>query len=921
MALKDIFNFDAPPLYLMDASAFIFKGYYGNMKMTRADGFPTGAIYTVARILLKLLKEEQPKYFSFVKDGRGKNFRHEIYPLYKANRDTTPEELVMQFEPIEEMVKAFGLHLEISNNCEADDCIASLAHHYRNERNVVIVGIDKDLKQCLHENVFMWDPSVKGNKASASPSVGSMIVKEGKIVTLDTFREETGLEPSQWADIQAIIGDSSDNIPGVKGIGNVTAQKLFKEYPSLEDIRDNYENLSKTVKAKFEGNLEAMFMYRQLTTLDTKCCEHIKKDDLKLSPLNFEKCMEFFRVYEMPSLQKELYDLKNKGLILLSEEDENSNDTIIENIPSAQSGKRTSNKQSHASMQMSLFDDFSQSSEEITIDSRKTLPEISSIKEKEIAFIQASFVSRNQEGFYVAFDDEEFHYDGNMEEFSRFLNNFESIVCFNYKEILRKYSEVALHANFEKKNVFDLALISYLLNPEQRDYSWGKVSNQFREKTRTIPFEKAGSLLLALKKLFVEEMEKTETLKLYQKLELPLVPVLANMEEEGILLDIKATENFLVEIQNELEKNTKEIYSLAGKEFNIRSAQQTGDILYNHLQLPIASKTKGGQSSTSQETLEKLIGSHPIIDALLEYRKSEKLRSTYLEPLPKLVDNNGRIHTTFNQMATATGRLSSSNPNLQNIPIRGALGQRVRSCFIAEEGRSLISADYSQIELRVLAHYSMESTLLEAFRRDEDIHKSTAALLNSVSLNEVTVEQRQAAKTINFGLLYGMGARKLAQDIKVSQKEAQEFIKRYFERFKGIKAFYDKALQDAQEKGYVTTLVGRRRALPDLFSPSRQAQTLAERQAINTLIQGTAADIIKLAMLLVSDDAELKSYDAKLLLQVHDELIISVPQENAEKAGERLSSLMSSIKVNDTTEFAVPLKVEYASAQNWLQAH
>ncbi len=913
MPLKDIFNFSDPAIYLMDASAFIYKGFYGNMKMTRADGFPTGAIYTVARVLLKLIKEEQPKYFSFIKDGKEKNFRHDIYPLYKANRSTTPEELIVQFEPIEELVKAFGLHLEISKFCEADDCIASLAKKYRDENNIVIVGLDKDLKQCLHKNVLMWDPSLSKSK-------------ESKIITLESFEKESGLTPEQWPDLQAIIGDSSDNIPGIKGIGPVTAGKLFQEFPSLESIKDNFENLPPKLKDKFENNLDAMFLYRELTTLNTDCCKEISMNDLELKGINLEACTTFFRTYEMPSLQKELMYLVDRKLVRVceqgqSEETKNKNS---EEISEETIAKKSQTKAS----QLSLFDDLVGTVNKKSIEERKTLPTKNEIKEvNEVAILQASLIDRNAKGFYIAYkenDFTEFYYEGKNEELENFISNFESLVCFNYKELIKKCS--FLYSFIEKKNtklkaVYDLSLISYLLNPEQRDYSWPKVSNFFREKTRDIAFENVGILCLALKNIFIEEMEKANISKLYNTLELPLVAVLGSMEERGILLDIESTEEFLKEVQAELERQTKEIYALAGKEFNIRSAQQTGDILFNHLALKSVAKTKGGQVSTSQESLEKIQGEHPIIEALLEFRKFEKLRSTYLEPLPKLVDSQGRIHTSFNQMATATGRLSSSNPNLQNIPIKGKLGQRVRSCFIAEEGRSLISADYSQIELRVLAHYSKEPTLLEAFKRDEDIHKSTAALLNNIKLEDVSLEDRQAAKTINFGLLYGMGARKLAQDIKVSTKEAQAFIARYFERFSGIKSFYDTTLLEAKKNGYVTTLAGRRRQLTDLYSQSRQAQTLAERQAINTLIQGSAADIIKIAMLMVYNDEELKSYDSHLLLQVHDELILSVPQKHAEKAGKRLEYLMSAVKVEEGVDFAVPLKVEYSAAKNWLLAH
>ncbi len=928
MALKDSLAFKATPIYLMDASAFIFKGFYGNMKMTRVDDFPVGAIYSVARVILKILREEQPEYFAFIKDGKGKNFRHEIFPLYKANRSATPEELVMQFAPIEEMVKKLGIYHEVSENCEADDCIASLAKKYRENNHIVIVGIDKDLRQCLHSNVSMWEPSNK----------------ESKIVTLDSFRAETGFEPEQWPDIQAVIGDSSDNIPGVQGIGPKTAEKIFHDFPNLEAIRDNFSELPVKLQTKFEHSLESMFMYRELTTLNTLCCKNVTLQDLQLQEIDFNDCIEFFRVYEMHSLIKELNVLKNKNLIKVKEgsyvsqeifgtqsntSKKKSTETLENTDENSSSAQKTTVKNAaesslkpvvKKSQQMSLFDllDPQEQEEVIEIPLLNSLKGIEVGSEKVLSIIPSNYVHRNAQGFNLAFGEQEIRFDGDKNELLDFIKLFETIVCVDYKHILSEnYSWLKAFT----QEVYDLSLISYLLNAEQRDYSWGKVSGRFRDRTSAIPFTKAATLALALKSHYIKLLEDENLLELYKKIELKLVPILVQMEQEGIKLDTEAVHNFLVEVQKDLDSMTSQIYSYAGREFNIRSAQQTGDILYNTLKLPTAGKTKGGQSSTSQETLEKLAGKHPIIESLLEYRKLEKLRSTYLEPLPKLLDATGRLHTSFNHMATATGRLSSSNPNLQNIPIRGKVGQRMRSCFVAEKGNLLISADYSQIELRVLAHYSQEPALIDAFKKDEDIHKSTAALLNNVALEEVTLEQRQAAKTINFGLLYGMGARKLAQDIKITTKEAQLFIEQYFERFKGIKSFYDRALEEAKEHKFVTTIAGRKRQLPDLYNANAQARALAERQAVNTLIQGSAADIIKLAMLHVSKNEQLKDYNVKLLLQVHDELILSVPKEHADIAGTKVAELMSNAMQGQKEVFTVPLKVEFASAENWLLAH
>ena len=469
---------------------------------------------------------------------------------------------------------------------------------------------------------------------------------------------------------------------------------------------------------------------------------------------------------------------------------------------------------------------------------------------------------------------------------------------------------------------FDLSLAAYLLNPEDRGYAWEQVAARWGERTGSghSAGEHPGLLALALHRFMAEQLSGSGLNEVFFQLELPLAPVLARMEERGIAIDHAAFAAFLAETQKDLDGLTERIYSLAGRVFNIRSSQQLSDLLFTVLDLPKAGKTKGGAMSTSQEALEKLTGKHPVIDAILEYRKLEKLRSTYLEPLPRLADATGRIHTTFNQTATATGRLSSSNPNLQNIPVRGPAGKRMRGCFIAAPGMSVISADYSQIELRVLAHLSGDPTLLDAFRNNEDIHSRTAGLLFDVPLAEVTPDQRRNAKTINFGLIYGMGAQKLAQELHTSLKEAKEFIERYFARLSRLKEFYDTIEEEARQHGFVSTMTGRRRLTPDILSENTQLRSQARRQAINTRIQGSAADIIKLAMIAVENDPELRDLEARLLLQIHDELLLEAPEPNAKAAALRLAYLMSGVHPGPAP-LSVPLLVDWGVGPSWADAH
>jgi DNA polymerase-1 len=525
-----------------------------------------------------------------------------------------------------------------------------------------------------------------------------------------------------------------------------------------------------------------------------------------------------------------------------------------------------------------------------------------------------------ESGLLVASKGREQLYFGSLEALAAALADLNKPIAVPDAKTVRKIAPPL--SVLPPERWFDLSLAAYLLSPEDRGYALAQVATRWGEQSAS-PYgisAHPGLLLLDLQRFMTEQLTGAGLLPVFTDLELPLAPVLANMEKRGVAIDPPAFASFLDEVRIDLEGLNTRIHELAGRPFNIRSSQQLSDVLFGVLQLPQAGKTKGGATSTSQEALEKLTGKHPIIEAILEFRKLEKLRSTYLEPLPRLADKDNRIHTTFNQTATATGRLSSSNPNLQNIPIRGPLGSRMRACFVAAPGKLLVSADYSQIELRVLAHLSEDPTLLEAFRNNEDIHARTAGLLFDLPLDEVTPDMRRNAKTINFGIIYGMGPQKLAQEMHITMKEAKAFIERYFERLSKLKAFYDTIEEDAKQNGYVSTMAGRRRLTPDILSSNNQLRSQARRQAINTRLQGSAADIIKMAMLAVERDPELKGLEAELLLQIHDELLLEAPEANAEAAGKRLAALMSGIKPGGE-ELGVPLAVDWGAGLSWNQAH
>ncbi len=859
------------PLYLMDGSAFVYRGFYANQSMQRSDGFPTSALYIVARILLRILRSKTPTHFVFVLDGKGTHFRHELYPMYKAQRKSTPEDLIRQLDPIKTLVTTLGLTLEVSEGCEADDCIASLAARYEKTRPVIIVSADKDLRQCLTPNVTMWDPASK----------------DEKIITLESFVQESGLKPTQWADIQAVIGDSSDNIPGVPGVGPKTAAKLFAEFPTLEDIRDNFSKLSAPLQKKFDGQLEAIFMYRELTRLRTDMCTHLQLEDMAVQSIDREAAASLFREFELSSLERELATLIRDGKV-------NAQGSTVK-----------------TGVQLSLLD--TPKAEARAICTR--VQELPNFSNETVALMVPHENDVSPEWALAALG-KEWLYKGPIADLAEHLQKAACIVTPDVKALLRL--DPLWHA-FSPEQWFDLGLAAYLLNPEERDYAWPKLSGRFSVALGLAPGNPA-LLALAIANELMLRLKGANLDTLMTRLETPLITVLADMEKAGVLVDAKALSQFLQEVQHDLNRLTEEVYKAADGPFNIRSAQQLGQVLFTRLKLPTKGKTRGGQMSTDQETLEKLSGYHPVVDTLLEYRKLEKLRSTYLEPLPKLMGQDNRVRTTFNQMATATGRLSSSNPNLQNIPVRGAMGQRMRACFTAPEGALLVSADYSQIELRVLAHYAQDPTLLAAFHDGADIHSRTAGLLYDTAPEDVTKEQRRNAKTINFGLIYGMGATKLAQELGISLAESRAFIARYFERLAKLKTFYDSVEEEARKQGYVTTLAGRRRLLPDIAASSQQLQSLAKRQAINTLIQGSAADIIKLAMLAVYHDPVLQSMGVKLLLQVHDELLLEAPKENATAVGERLAKLMADIEPGGI-RLTVPLIADWGFGNNWDEAH
>lgn len=920
MPLPFPFSSAERPVFLMDGTAYMYRGFYANSSLQRSDGFPTGALTVVSRILVRILRQEKPAYFAFFKDGHGKNFRHEAYPPYKANRSAMPEALAAQIDPIVRMVKALGLYYEESEGCEADDCIASLAARFGTKHPIVIVSADKDLKQCLRDNVIMWDPAAR----------------DGKLFTRKGVEEEAGIPVSIWADLQALTGDSVDNIPGVPGIGPKTAREILQIFPGLEHIRDRFSLVSPKHQKKLAGHLEEMFVYRTLTTLSTKECSTLTLDDIRVQPMDLNVALALAREFELRQLMQDIMALgrdragkKGAGPDLTLQAPAARPSAAAAAAPAAGGERREQDESDilHASQGASLLDLARSSS----VAHLETLTEVSALPSCQGARLAVIWPEGHSGPCAVALERDTEHgaesplrkgflWQGPMADLARWSEAAWLLVVADAKELMKSGSvwRENLRLRAATKGLYDLGLAAYLFNPEEDRYTWQRIVGQ-ASLPNDVEAHSPGAVALAIEAWGRQRLERDGLARLYHELELPLTAVLADMEDTGICIDMAAFQNFLGEVRQEISSLTQSIYEQAGETFNLRSSQQLGEILYTKLGLRSSRKTRTGQASTSQEALESLAG-NPVVDAILRFRKLEKMRSTYLEPLPRLTDRTGRLHTTFNQEGTATGRLSSSNPNLQNIPVRGALGKRMRTCFVADEGSLLVSCDYSQIELRVLAHMSQDAELLGAFARDEDIHTRTAALIYELPAEEITADQRRNAKTINFGLIYGMGAQKLARETGVSTTEAKDFIARYFEKLTGLKAFYERVEQDAREHGFVTTIAGRRRPLPKITSNNTQEQALARRQAINTVIQGSAADIIKIAMCTAWQNADLRALGARMVLQVHDELVLEVPRSNARLAGELVVNIMENVQPAGIP-FEPKLKVDWGLGENWGLAH
>lgn len=945
-------------LFLLDAYALIYRAYYALIKNPRINskGFNTSAVLGFVNTLEDVLKKESPTHIGVAFDPSGPTFRHEAYEQYKAQREETPEVIRLSVPIIKDIIRAYRIPILEVAGFEADDVIGTLATE-AGKRGIktFMMTPDKDYGQLVGENVFMYRPKYGD--------------KEFEVMGIDEVKAKFNIEsPLQVIDMLGLMGDSSDNIPGCPGVGEKTAQKLIAQFGSIENLLSHSDELKGALKTKVEANKEMIEFSKFLATIKTDVPIELDMDDLKRESPDEEALRKIFEEMEFRTLIERVLGRDRKA-------------TPVETIVTPKADGQlslfgepaTSKSTQNTNLQGNLFAEFADegtnASEFSNLTSLENLDydyQLVDTEEKRQEFLQIirtkDFFSLDTEttdidpinaelvGMSFSFAENQAFYvpvPANREETLKIVNEFKEVL--ENEQTLKvgqnmKYDMLVL-ANYGvevKGPMFDTMIAHYVLQPELRhnmDYL-AEIYLQYR----TIPIEdligakgknqanmrdlppeavykyacEDADVTLKLQRVLEKELRESGASTLFYHIEMPLVPVLAYMEKNGVCVDtnaLKETSQHFTARMNQIEQ---EIYQLANTQFNVSSPKQVGEVLFDQLKITSkAKKTKKGQYVTSEEVLEGLRGKHEIVGKILDYRGLKKLLSTYIDALPLLINpKTGKIHTSFNQTVTATGRLSSSNPNLQNIPIRNEDGKEIRKAFIPEEGCEFFSADYSQIELRIMAHLSGDQNMIEAFREGDDIHAATAAKVYKIGINEVTREQRSKAKTANFGIIYGISVFGLAERMNVPRSEAKQLIDGYFQTYPQIKEYMDKSIERARENGYIETIFGRKRFLPDINSHNAVVRGYAERNAINAPIQGSAADIIKVAMINIFKRFQSEQIRSKMILQVHDELNFSVYPEEKEKVQQIVIEEMEK-----AYSMQVPLRADCGWGTNWLQAH
>jgi DNA polymerase-1 len=899
-------------LYLIDGHSLVFRAYYAFIRrpLITSRGENTSALFGFMRMLLKLIADEKPEYLVCVFDARGKTFRHERYPDYKAKRIKAPEDLHLQAEWIKDSLTKLGITQVECRGYEADDVIGTLADQAsRRGIPTVVLSGDKDILQLVNEKITIY-----ANKKGIS---------EIAVMDRETVIEEWGVPPERVVDLLSLTGDQSDNVPGVKGIGSATAVKLVSEFGSIESIYDNLERVSpERVRTLLEKGRESALLSKELITLHLDAPVDFDIDRFRIDRFPLDEGIQLLAGKELSSVVADLRALRG------GEPEEGG--------PSAGRGGGGSGRGDYSAIRgeedLHALLDRMETEQRCAVDTESTGRDPMTAR---IIGVSVSF--EEGKGYYVPLQAGEGRALGSgfIEVLKPFLEDGSvpkvgQNIKYDYV-LLRRYG-VDL-----RPIAGDSMIAAYLLDPGQRigmddlarkylDYETIHYEDVVKDKKNTLldyPLEEVtayagedADVSLRLVHRLEEELEKNGLTGLYREIEIPLLPVLGRMESTGIRIDAAYMGRMSETFAREIEEIEGDVHAIAEEDFNVRSTKQLGRILFEKLGLPVVKRTKTGYS-TDESVLEELAKEHKIARFLLRYRKLTKLKSTYVDSLPSLVNpETGRIHTSFNQTIAATGRLSSANPNLQNIPIREEEGRAIRRAFIPEEGWRFVSADYSQIELRILASLSSDKALGEAFRQGRDVHRETASLLFGTPPEDVSDQQRSVAKTINYSIIYGISPFGLAGRLGVSRGEAARFISTYFARYDGVRSFFDGIIEEAKRRGYVETLLGRRRYIPEIRSDNKTVFDAARRIAINTPVQGTAADLIKKAMVMVDAALAARGMESRMLLQVHDELVFESPPREVEG----LKSLVKEI-MEGAISFQVPLLVNLSEGSNWEEAH
>ena len=917
-------------LFLLDAYALIYRSYYAFMKNPRINskGLNTSCIMGFCNTLNEILTKEKPTHIGVAFD-HGKTFRHEAFPAYKAQREETPEDIKLSVPIIKNILDAYHIPILQVDGFEADDVIGTLATK-AGEKGVetYMLTPDKDYGQLVKDNVYMYRPQHGGGYEK----LGTKEIEEKYSIT----------SPLQVIDLLALMGDSADNFPGCPGVGEKTAIKLINEFGNVENLIENSSKIKGKLREKVEGAIEDIKMSKFLATIRTDVPVALDMDNLKLVEANKEKLDEIFTELEFKSfanrvLKKPQQKPTNASIEL---------DLFAENPTNGQDEQKNANFESIKTVEhkYNLIDneedakrlyDYLFTKQILSLDTETT-----STHAVDAELVGLSFAVEEKEAFYVAIPSD-------REEALKFVNIFKPL--YENPKIMKvgqniKYDyEVLMNYGVEiQGKMFDTMIAHYLIQPElyhNMDYlaevylhyqtvhiedligPKGKNQKSMRDLAPSEVYEYAAEdadITLRLKNVLEPKLKELNLEELFWNVEMPLVPVLAHMEMNGVCIDTNTLKETSVNLTNRLTEIERHIYELAGESFNIASPRQVGEILFGKMKIvDKPKKTKTGQYVTSEEVLQQLRSKSPIIDEILNYRGLKKLLSTYVDSLPKLINpRTGRIHASFNQAITSTGRLSSSDPNLQNIPVRDDDGKEIRRCFIPEPGCLFFSADYSQIELRIMAHLSEDPNMTEAFREGNDIHAATAAKKWHEDISQVTDAQRKKAKTANFGIIYGITTFGLAQRMNIENKEAKQIIEDYFHTFPGVKAYMEKSKEIVRKKGYAETLFHRRRYLPDINSHNGTVRGFAERNAINAPIQGSEADIIKVAMVRIFKRFKAEDIKSKMIIQVHDELNFSVYPEEKEKVEQIVVEEMQ-----NAYQLNVPLVADAGWGNNWLEAH